>query len=151
MTFHLLLSFIQSFCCRYQVLYSFFIENLNYILAENICTEIRYLRYRNLNIIGKSVASPCSHESDFWDPLSSFCFCDVCHPLRQGDCLLFTLTCYTMPLVGSQKVGSSPREQESMCDSGLECGFLSQTARVQISLFPHLKNGNNNTYFTQLL
>lgn len=94
----------------------FFFLSLSYILlgnfskAENICTEIRYLRYRNLNIIGKSVASPCSHESDFWDPLSSFCFCDVCHPLRQGDCLLFTLTCYTMPLVDSQKVGSSPRE-----------------------------------------
>ena len=24
---------------------------------------------------------------------SSSCFCDVCHPHRQGDCLLFTLTC----------------------------------------------------------
>ena len=56
----------------------FFSLSLSYILlgnfskAENICTEIRYLRYRNLNIIGKSVASPCSHESDFWDPLSFF-------------------------------------------------------------------------------
>lgn len=38
-----------------------------------------------------------------------------------------------------------------MRDSGLECGFLSQTAKVQISLFPHLKNENNNGYFTELL
>lgn len=41
----------------------------NFSKAENICTEVWYLCYRNLNIIVKSVASPCSHESDFWDLL----------------------------------------------------------------------------------
>lgn len=55
-----------------------FFLSLSYILlgnfskAENICTEVWYLCYRNLNIIGKSVASPCSPASDFWGPLFLF-------------------------------------------------------------------------------
>lgn len=96
-----------------------------------------HLCYRNRIYWGKCGLT-CSHESsDSFDPL---CLWTPAILFRAGGSLSLHFDLLHDAIGGFTKVCSS--KETGVCGGGLRGGFLSQTARVQISLFPHLKNGN---------